>query len=664
MSKKEYERKQREDQEAAAHVFQDFITTFQSNSTAPNKTFVKSGILYGEKNIIESESGKLYNPQPVIKSTSSSILKNAVECAKILKDNKLDRIKKHDKPKSNLELLKEELKLRHKERDGRVKLKVDINPPINYPDGEDPNSTNLFVANLGPRVTENDLMLLFGVYGPLASVKIMWPRGEDKTRSPNCGFVAFMSRKDAQRALNNLKHREDMRVGWGKFVEVPQHPMYIPNSLLKMYLPPPASGLPFNAQSIRKNNEKPTNVDDLQEILFNSTVKVTIPFDKKVLVLVHRMVEFVVTEGPMFEAMIMNKEINNPDFNFLFDYQSPIHIYYRWKLYSIMHGESTKNWSMIPFRMYKDGPIWIPPTAPNYSDGMPDSLFIMDNVIDRTQLSQAQFNRLHFILRNLTITRAKINEGMLFCLNHPDAINDSISLIIDSMKGTHTSPVKQIARLYILSDVIRNCFTQNIKPKILNEDIDEMFILFENLHSTMANLKSDIDIKHFKSRVLKILYCWDTYKYFSLGVVKKMENKFLSVNLPNIQSLPDIDEDASSTDEPLDGASLLKRSLKNKNDNCIIPPIVNTRSKTQMFSSECFVASKWDTIDPEEVQAQAMSTEKLYFLEMENKPEKDVKNKENSKDEMSHTSREHKKGYKDEKQRKTHDHHRRRHSRK
>jgi len=29
---------------------------------------------------------------------------------------------------------------------------------------------------------------------------------------------------------------------------------------------------------------------------------------------IHRMIEFVVREGPMFEAMIMNREIQNPLF--------------------------------------------------------------------------------------------------------------------------------------------------------------------------------------------------------------------------------------------------------------------------------------------------------------------------------------------------------------
>ncbi len=45
----------------------------------------------------------------------------------------------------------------------------------------------------------------FGKYGPLASVKIMWPRTEEeRTRVTNRGFVAFMTRKDAERALAAL----------------------------------------------------------------------------------------------------------------------------------------------------------------------------------------------------------------------------------------------------------------------------------------------------------------------------------------------------------------------------------------------------------------------------------------------------------------------------
>ena len=90
-------------------------------------------------------------------------------------------------------------------------------------------------------------------YGPLASIKIMWPRTEDeKSRGRNCGFVAFMSRLDGERALNALTGRTidgfDMKLGWGKHVPLPLHPIYVPPKLLKTTLPPPPSGLPFNTQ--------------------------------------------------------------------------------------------------------------------------------------------------------------------------------------------------------------------------------------------------------------------------------------------------------------------------------------------------------------------------------------------------------------------------------
>jgi len=56
-------------------------------------------------------------------------------------------------------------------------------------------------------------MEIFGKYGPLASIKIMWPRSdEEKARQRNCGFVAFMSRKDGERALKNLNGENMTRV--------------------------------------------------------------------------------------------------------------------------------------------------------------------------------------------------------------------------------------------------------------------------------------------------------------------------------------------------------------------------------------------------------------------------------------------------------------------
>lgn len=38
---------------------------------------------------------------------------------------------------------------------------------------------------------------------------------------------------------------------------------------------------------------------------------------RNLVMLIHRMVEFVIREGPMFEAMIMNRELTNPMFRYI-----------------------------------------------------------------------------------------------------------------------------------------------------------------------------------------------------------------------------------------------------------------------------------------------------------------------------------------------------------
>lgn len=54
-------------------------------------------------------------------------------------------------------------------------------------------------------MNEEILCKEFGKYGPLASVKIMWPRTDvERCRTSNRAFVAFMTRKDAERALASL----------------------------------------------------------------------------------------------------------------------------------------------------------------------------------------------------------------------------------------------------------------------------------------------------------------------------------------------------------------------------------------------------------------------------------------------------------------------------
>ena len=42
--------------------------------------------------------------------------------------------------------------------------------------------------------------------------------------------------------------------------------------------------------------------------------------------------------------VVMEREPNNPEFNFLYDVRCPEHAYYRWRLFSLANGDSLRRW--------------------------------------------------------------------------------------------------------------------------------------------------------------------------------------------------------------------------------------------------------------------------------------------------------------------------------
>jgi U2-associated protein SR140 len=134
-------------------------------------------------------------------------------------------------------------------------------------------TSNVFVANLPPHVTEQTLGNFFARCGPVGSVrlnrthilpfllqltpnlflqvKVMWPRtdatvgpGADMTASRRTksaglsGFVSFMKRKDAEAALREFDGFDwggsVLRVGWSKAVPMAVKPLYS-ESLLTLF---------------------------------------------------------------------------------------------------------------------------------------------------------------------------------------------------------------------------------------------------------------------------------------------------------------------------------------------------------------------------------------------------------------------------------------------
>merc|ERR1712038_1203332 len=171
----------------------------------------------------------------------------------------------------------------------------------------------------------------------------MRPRtDEERRRCAEKGFQAFVgfmdidSAHEAQLATNGQDvDGWRIRTGWGKQQagSGSRQPIFVPGVLKERLEAPPESGLAFNAIMPSGKNS-----------VTDAYVKVIIPENQQTRSLINRTIEFVIKHGAKFEKSLLEKEKNNQAFRFLSDYKSPEHIYYRWRLWSISHGEQVTKW--------------------------------------------------------------------------------------------------------------------------------------------------------------------------------------------------------------------------------------------------------------------------------------------------------------------------------
>ncbi|VDL60515.1 unnamed protein product [Hymenolepis diminuta] len=684
LRKAEEEMKRKAEEAEVAKALQDFENTFQKTNKI-ERTWVKGGVVKpgsGGKELCTQSFTEITLEQkveagpsvykPVAKFGDKS---KALEIGKV--EHKAEGAKKPvigrkgpTKKMTNLELFKEELKSIQQQREQRHQLRQQNRargmsdskippalPPSElsldfedmdkrnrlrdygypYDEDSDKSSTNLFLGNLCPKMTEQQLCDVFGRYGPLASVKIMWPRTEEQRAvARNCGFVAYMNRLDAERALENLRGKEfmgyEMKLGWGKTVPIPAFPVYVPPPLLELIKPPSQSGLPFNAQPrdwlrpilpIVKERAKmatdsfgngdftmtqnlppapdkfPYNIHTMPKETFNkvleeAVVKVIIPTDRTILAIIHRLIEFVVREGPQFEAAIMNKEERNSQYK-----QVDFKI--------ILWGESVNKWSSEEFRMYEGGPLWRPPPVNFFATGMPEELVepadypvasgysgkdeaaeaeLHNEALRRgasgdrstsSGLTQAQRDRLTVWINDLEPSRAQIGDVMVWCLEHADAAPGIVDIIVKSLKPKAVSegPTQSdsdesefalkppasvsaaVARLFLASDILYNSGAKVSNASFYRKCFESRLLeVFTDLGVFYHDLEGKLKTEQMKQKVMSCFRAWEEWAIYPNDFLIQLQNVFLGLT-PNVpKAMADEMDEDELAGVPLDGEPL------------------------------------------------------------------------------------------------------------
>ncbi|GMI88479.1 reduced red-light responses in cry1cry2 background 1 [Hibiscus trionum] len=569
--REEEEAKKKREEDETARLYEEFVASFQGDNAPGSKAFVRGGTINpNEKFKPNSEGEKSKDGVSVPKKGSryvpSFIPPPLAAKGKESEKREEERPKEKEKVKSrNIDHFMEELKHEQEMRERRNQerehwrdgghsdiaapsshfdeLPDDFDPsgklPGSFDDG-DPQTTNLYVGNLSPKVDENFLLRTFGRFGPIASVKIMWPRTEEeRRRQRNCGFVAFMNRADGQAAKDEMQgvvvYEYELKIGWGKSVALPSQALPAPppghmairskegsSIILSGPSGPPVTSIP------NQNSELvlTPNVPDIMVIP---------PDDDHLRHVIDAMSLYVLDGGCAFEQAIMERGRSNPLFSFLFELGSKEHTYYVWRLYSFAQGDTLQRWRTEPFIMITGSGRWVPPPLPTTKSLDHEKESSVTYAAGRSRrlepertLTDPQRDEFEDMLRALTLERSQIKEAMGFALDNADAAGEIVEVVTESLTLKETPIPTKVARLMLVSDILHNSSAPVKNASAYRTKFEATLPdIMESFNDLYRSVTGRITAEALKERVLKVLQVWSDWFLFSDAYVNGLRATFL-----------------------------------------------------------------------------------------------------------------------------------------
>ncbi|PPQ77187.1 hypothetical protein CVT25_011033 [Psilocybe cyanescens] len=431
-------------------------------------------------------------------------------------------------------------------------------------DRGDPQTTNLFVANLPQHVTEQGLGKFFARAGPVGSVKIMWPRtdlppgpGVDSSRRAKGiilnGFVSFMNRRDAEDALREFDGYDwggsVLRVGWSKAVPIASKPLYVvtsnrirdSRSRSRSRSRSPERNLGRNRDTRSRRSRSPSwernrsrsprrrrsysrtrrysssrsrsprrgHSRSPQRSLPDEGEAVTDTFI--------RAVAFEVKgHDTKYEETLREREKANPKYNFLLQRDHRRHAYYKGLIES-----------QEPFK-------------PAFDDEGYNSVYSSDSAEEsereqtrKSALGTAARKRFEAMLRALSGKRGEIARCMTFCLEHAEAAHEVADIIVSSLLVDGTAVPRKVARLHLICDILHNSAASVPSAwKYRQEFQSRLGIVFDHLANIYHSFPGRITADLFKKQITTVVDIWEDWIVFPPDFTMELRTRLEGAVVP------------------------------------------------------------------------------------------------------------------------------------
>ncbi|KIK67195.1 hypothetical protein GYMLUDRAFT_238518 [Collybiopsis luxurians FD-317 M1] len=503
------EAKKREEEINAAKAYAEFIDAFEGEDVGRKS----SG------NFVKAESGSKYVPnlkasadgRPSDSKSPSPPLHNAPKPkGKRAMDAFLEEIKKDQAER--------EAKYSRNAHGRSVTALAAYEGQSGSKDRGDPQTSNIFVANLPPNVTEHALGTFFARVGPVGSVKIMWPRGDgtagpgaDMTvsrRSKNSGlsgFVSFMTRRDAEEALREFDGLDwggsVLRVGWSKAVPIAAKPMYVNTESRTRHRSPSRSPDRGYRRSQHSHDRSRSNSPGRRGYSPRRHRRSPSPAPEEEAitdVFIRAVASEVKGHGKSYEEHLLKREESNPKYAFL--------------------RRSGRRYNFYRNLIEDERSI-----SPEFDDEGYNSVYSTDSAeesererIRKSSLGRLARRRFEAMLRALSGKRGEIARCMAFSLEHAEAAHEVADIIVASLLVEGTPVPRKVARLHLICDILHNSAASVPSAwKFRQEFQSRLGIVFDHLGNIYHSFPGRITAETFKKQITAVIDIWEDWIVFS-----------------------------------------------------------------------------------------------------------------------------------------------------
>ncbi|KDN36510.1 hypothetical protein K437DRAFT_241154 [Tilletiaria anomala UBC 951] len=556
--KEEAERKRKTEEAEAAAAYKDFVEAMEGSEPKVNRSrsthaFIGSG---GSSYMPSRPVSQVPSAPRAMRVPATSANLSASNAFGADEDEEAAPVKPQDgqpfKRRRAMDDFASQLKREQGEREQRLRGRVPEGKSISSVlamEGQrigsrdvksDPLTTNVCVLNLPANVTERSLGEFFAQWGDVATVKIMWPRGDEalgggagagitslrKDRLAGLtGFVAYMQREDAEYALKETDGitwgGAFIKTGWGKAMPLPTRASYtLPLSgrsgrrgrkRSRSCSPDPrfTRSRSRSAEPRRNRSSRPRG----RSTSPRAEVRKRIDPESEQARFISAVAERVLQLGHKFEQMIYEKEKDNPRFDFLRNQKLLEHQYFRMLVDDRYEPE-------LPPDPFKDQGL--NELYSSDSEEAEEAEYLRKSRRGDV-IGRAARRRFEAMLRGITPRRERIARAMRFALEHAHASSAIAELLIESLLIPSTPVPRKLARLYVLSDILHNGAVPLPNAWKYRQAFEQQLpLVFAHLGDVARSFPGRMKQEGFKMQVSAVLDTWEVWLIFTPNLLEQL----------------------------------------------------------------------------------------------------------------------------------------------